>query len=79
MNILNNIIAGFCNATWDGFLCWPLTPAGETATQTCPENIKGIIKGSKLLFNPRVAPSGTIKYVSLGPPLVAFQGSFSAI
>ncbi|XP_060543219.1 calcitonin gene-related peptide type 1 receptor-like [Pantherophis guttatus] len=26
----------YCNRTWDGWLCWDDTPAGETATQNCP-------------------------------------------
>ncbi|XP_070611770.1 calcitonin gene-related peptide type 1 receptor-like [Erythrolamprus reginae] len=26
----------YCNRTWDGWLCWDDTPAGETATQFCP-------------------------------------------
>ena len=41
-------IAGFCNATWDGFLCWPLTPAGSTPRQPCPAAVKGILRDSKL-------------------------------
>ena len=47
---LNSIFwpfSGFCNATWDGFLCWPLTPAGQVASQVCPENVKGILRGRK--------------------------------
>uniref|UniRef100_A0A2A4J1F0 G-protein coupled receptors family 2 profile 2 domain-containing protein n=1 Tax=Heliothis virescens TaxID=7102 RepID=A0A2A4J1F0_HELVI len=27
----------YCNATYDGFLCWPPTPAGETSYQHCPD------------------------------------------
>jgi hypothetical protein len=23
-------VSGYCNATWDGFLCWPMTAPGET-------------------------------------------------
>ncbi|KAF9810770.1 hypothetical protein SFRURICE_014368, partial [Spodoptera frugiperda] len=26
----------YCNATYDGYLCWPPTPAGETTYQNCP-------------------------------------------
>lgn len=26
----------YCNATWDGNLCWPPTLAGENSTQRCP-------------------------------------------
>ena len=40
-------LIGFCNATWDGFLCWPLTPADQVASQLCPENVKGILRGRK--------------------------------
>ena len=40
-------VSGYCNATWDGFLCWPLTPPGRLASQLCPENVKGIIRGRK--------------------------------
>ena len=41
-------ILGFCNATWDGFLCWPFTPPGVEAKQLCPENVKGILRGREL-------------------------------
>ncbi|XP_063161101.1 calcitonin gene-related peptide type 1 receptor [Candoia aspera] len=27
----------YCNRTWDGWLCWDDTAAGETATQNCPD------------------------------------------
>nr|XP_028606572.1 calcitonin receptor isoform X3 [Podarcis muralis] len=27
----------FCNRTWDGWLCWDDTPAGEFADQNCPD------------------------------------------
>ncbi|XP_026759369.3 PDF receptor-like [Galleria mellonella] len=27
----------YCNATFDGYLCWPPTPAGTTASQNCPD------------------------------------------
>lgn len=40
----NHTFPGFCNATWDGFLCWPLTPAGATPRQPCPANVKGILR-----------------------------------
>ncbi|XP_045420341.1 calcitonin receptor [Lemur catta] len=26
----------YCNRTWDGWMCWDDTPAGEMATQFCP-------------------------------------------
>ena len=41
-------ILGFCNSTWDGFLCWPFTPPGVEAKQLCPENVKGILRGREL-------------------------------
>ena len=44
------IILGFCNATWDGFLCWPFTQPGVQAKQLCPENVKGILRGRKLFL-----------------------------
>uniref|UniRef100_A0A915I9M1 G-protein coupled receptors family 2 profile 1 domain-containing protein n=1 Tax=Romanomermis culicivorax TaxID=13658 RepID=A0A915I9M1_ROMCU len=31
----------YCNATWDTFLCWPATPAGQIATHRCPP-LKGL-------------------------------------
>ncbi|CEF66741.1 PDF receptor [Strongyloides ratti] len=27
----------WCNATWDTILCWPATPAGQSATMKCPD------------------------------------------
>uniref|UniRef100_UPI00358E8536 calcitonin gene-related peptide type 1 receptor-like isoform X2 n=1 Tax=Myxine glutinosa TaxID=7769 RepID=UPI00358E8536 len=27
----------FCNRTWDGWLCWEDTPAGEVSVQKCPD------------------------------------------
>uniref|UniRef100_A0A670Y553 Calcitonin receptor n=1 Tax=Pseudonaja textilis TaxID=8673 RepID=A0A670Y553_PSETE len=27
----------YCNRTWDGWLCWDDTPAGENAGQNCPD------------------------------------------
>uniref|UniRef100_A0A0N5BYF4 PDF receptor n=1 Tax=Strongyloides papillosus TaxID=174720 RepID=A0A0N5BYF4_STREA len=27
----------WCNATWDTILCWPATPAGQSATMRCPD------------------------------------------
>uniref|UniRef100_A0A8C6XVB1 Calcitonin receptor n=1 Tax=Naja naja TaxID=35670 RepID=A0A8C6XVB1_NAJNA len=27
----------YCNRTWDGWLCWDDTPAGENADQNCPD------------------------------------------
>ncbi|XP_012635105.1 calcitonin receptor [Microcebus murinus] len=26
----------YCNRTWDGWMCWDDTPAGETSVQSCP-------------------------------------------
>ena len=26
----------YCNASWDGFRCWPPTPANTTVVQPCP-------------------------------------------
>lgn len=26
----------YCNRTWDGWLCWDDTPAGEYADKNCP-------------------------------------------
>ena len=42
------LISGYCNSTWDGFLCWPFTAPGSLAQQLCPENVKGILRGRKL-------------------------------
>jgi len=41
----NSTFPGYCNSTWDGFLCWPLTAPGSLAQQLCPENVKGILRG----------------------------------
>ena len=46
-NVISSYILGFCNATWDGFLCWPFTQPGVQAKQLCPENVKGILRGRK--------------------------------
>lgn len=27
----------YCNASWDGYNCWPATPANETIRMACPE------------------------------------------
>ncbi|CAI9587034.1 unnamed protein product [Staurois parvus] len=27
----------YCNRTWDGWLCWDDTPAGQNVTQNCPD------------------------------------------
>ena len=43
-------VLGYCNATWDSFLCWPMTPAETLATLPCPKHIKGIVPGRKLLY-----------------------------
>ena len=52
-----SLCSGHCNATWDGFLCWPMTAPGEVATQPCPANIKGIIRDSEeiYLFSPQLS------------------------
>jgi len=47
---------GFCNATWDGFLCWPFTQPGVQAKQLCPENVKGILRGQ--FATRRCSPNG---------------------
>ncbi|KAH0627456.1 hypothetical protein JD844_003179 [Phrynosoma platyrhinos] len=36
-SILSVILGLFCNRTWDGWLCWDDTPAGEFADQNCPD------------------------------------------
>lgn len=35
---------GYCNATWDNYLCWPMTLAKTLAVLPCPQNLKGILK-----------------------------------
>lgn len=37
-----SIIPGsHCPGTWDGWMCWPATPAGASARALCPEFITG--------------------------------------
>lgn len=31
----------FCPGTWDGWLCWPDTPAGKSAYAPCPTFVTG--------------------------------------
>lgn len=31
-------IGNFCNATFDGFRCWPKTPANTTVYRECPSH-----------------------------------------
>ncbi|XP_055938039.1 diuretic hormone receptor-like, partial [Argiope bruennichi] len=38
-NIFND---SFCNATWDGLSCWPVTVAGSTATISCFPEFNGV-------------------------------------
>ena len=45
------LILGFCNATWDTVLCWPMTPGNTTALLPCPKNIKGIIDTRKYMIS----------------------------
>lgn len=37
----------FCPGTFDGWLCWPDTPAGTSAYEKCPEFITGFDPLSK--------------------------------
>lgn len=32
---------GFCEAVWDGVICWDPEPAGQLAVTACPEYITG--------------------------------------
>ena len=47
LSVFFSFRAGFCNATWDNYLCWPLTAPGKYAEQPCPANVKGILRDSK--------------------------------
>ncbi|XP_015675276.1 calcitonin gene-related peptide type 1 receptor [Protobothrops mucrosquamatus] len=38
-----------CNRTWDGWLCWDTTAAGETATQNCPDYFQDFDPSEKVL------------------------------
>lgn len=37
----------FCPWSFDGYLCWPKTPAGTVQSQNCPDFVEGF--SSKLL------------------------------
>ncbi|XP_014230951.1 vasoactive intestinal polypeptide receptor 1-like isoform X2 [Trichogramma pretiosum] len=37
----SSTLDGWCPTTWDGILCWPSTPPGELAVQSCPTYIAG--------------------------------------
>ncbi|XP_011495598.1 PREDICTED: parathyroid hormone 2 receptor-like [Ceratosolen solmsi marchali] len=37
----SSTLNGWCPITWDGILCWPSTPPGELAVQSCPHYIAG--------------------------------------
>ncbi|KAJ8737489.1 hypothetical protein PYW08_000084 [Mythimna loreyi] len=45
----------YCNATCDGYLCWPPTPAGETFFQNCP---KGLLSNENMCAFRRCGPEG---------------------
>lgn len=40
----------YCPGTWDTWVCWPDTPAGDIARQPCPSFIVGFDPTSKFLF-----------------------------
>ncbi|GBN48056.1 hypothetical protein AVEN_38326-1, partial [Araneus ventricosus] len=42
LNQTNISNESFCNATWDGLSCWPLTAAGSTATISCFPEFNGV-------------------------------------
>ncbi|KYB28572.1 hypothetical protein TcasGA2_TC032505 [Tribolium castaneum] len=37
INKSSNILGRYCPGRFDGWSCWPSTPAGEIANQSCPE------------------------------------------
>ena len=37
----------FCPAVFDGFLCWPKTPAGSTVELPCPKGVAGLDDNSE--------------------------------
>lgn len=39
--ILSDFNSTFCPAKWDTLLCWPPTPPGSVAQQSCPRNHYG--------------------------------------
>ncbi|KAJ8737313.1 hypothetical protein PYW07_000584 [Mythimna separata] len=45
----------YCNATCDGYLCWPATPAGESFFQNCP---KGLLSNENMCAFRRCGPEG---------------------
>ncbi|KAF7288066.1 hypothetical protein GWI33_000120 [Rhynchophorus ferrugineus] len=38
----------FCPTWFDGWSCWPETPAGQIANQSCPSFVAGFEPNSKL-------------------------------
>lgn len=48
----------YCNATFDNWLCWDFTPAGQSAFQRCPYDfIEGFNRDGRLLLWSASAPS----------------------
>lgn len=47
---INSIAEPFCPGTWDGWLCWPDTPAGTYTFASCPDFIVGFDTSRKFLF-----------------------------
>lgn len=45
----NKLNDNYCNATFDGYKCWPRTPAGQTANLTCPPHTKASENGEFFL------------------------------
>ena len=37
-----------CPAVFDGYLCWPKTPAGSTVEKPCPKGVAGLEENSEL-------------------------------
>lgn len=42
----------FCPGTWDGWLCWPDTPAGKSAYAPCPSFVTGFDPNSRYFNHP---------------------------
>lgn len=50
MHVYSSFVSdpSFCPSVYDGFICWPATPAGQNVALPCPKGVPGLVENSEI-------------------------------